>query len=321
MQKVFITGGCGFIGSHLTERLAAEGYNVKIFDNLHRNAIKYTDILNNSNVEFVNGDITEPQHLVESMRGCDMVIHMAAIAGVSDYYLNPERTLQVNLIGTYNVLEAVKKNKINRLIDMSSSEVLGTEVIGADEDSYLRIGPPKDKRWSYSVGKLAGEQMIYRYSEVYGWNSTIIRLFNIYGPRQVGESAISNFCSRAKNGEDMIIDGNGSSLRSWCYISDFIEAMMCFIEKPNIDTEIFNVGDPWNTVSNKNLANMIINLANNDNRLLIKPKMIFRPMPFTDIKARYPDITKMTNTYNWTPKVNIEQGICETYKWFIDTFK
>ncbi|MDD3876091.1 MAG: NAD(P)-dependent oxidoreductase [Bacteroidales bacterium] len=321
MQKIFITGGCGFIGSHLIKRLITKGYSVKIFDNLHRNAIQYTDLLNNTKVEFVKGDIMDAQHVTDAMQGCDLVIHMAAIAGVSDYYLNPSRTLQVNLIGTFYVLEAVKKNKINRLIDMSSSEVLGTEVIGSDEESYLRIGPPRDKRWSYSVGKLAGEQLIYRYSEELGWKSTIIRLFNIYGPHQVGESAVSNFCSRALKGEDLVIDGVGSSLRSWCYISDFVDAVMCFVEKPNDEVEIFNVGDPWTTISNLHLAKMIITLARDDASVKKKPTITFRPMPFTDIKARYPDVGKMMQTYNWKPEITIEDGVRETYKWFRETFK
>lgn len=316
MKKVFITGGCGFIGSHLTEHLAKRDYKIVLYDNLHRNAIQYTDMLNHPSVEFINGDITDTTSLEKAMKGADLVIHMAAIAGVTDYYLNPSLTLKVNLIGTYNVLEALRKNNINRLIDMSSSEVLGTEVIGSDEDAILKIGPPKDRRWAYSVGKLAGEQMIYRYSEDYSWNATIIRLFNIYGPRQVGESAISNFYIKALKGSNITVDGDGSSLRSWCFISDFIEALSKIIDKPHPGTEIFNIGDPWTTISNLNLAKMVLHIVRNDISLKGNPQIIFREMPFTDIKARYPNVSKISKAYKWQPKVTIEEGLKETYEWF-----
>jgi len=321
MKKIFITGGCGFIASHLIERLIAEGYDIRIYDNLHRNAVQFTKVLDHPKVEFIKGDITIPQDLEAAMKGCDMVIHMAAIAGVSSYHKFPAKTVQVNLIGTFYVLEAMRKNNINRLIDMSTSEVFGTEVIEASENSYLRIGPPHDKRWSYAVSKIAGEQMIYRYSEEYNWDVTIVRPFNVYGPRQVGEGAISNFCKWAIDGEDLKIDGLGSSIRSWCYISDFIEAMMLFIEKPNTKAEAFNVGSPWTSVSNHYLAELIIKFANKDGKVWKKPKISYHPMPYTDIKVRWPDIGKIINTYGWKPKIGIEEGVYNTYKWFSDTFK
>jgi len=321
MKKIFITGGCGFIGSHLIERLVKEGYQLRIFDNLHRNAVQYTNVLDNPNVEFIKGDITDQKHLEDAMKGCDMVIHMAAIAGVSSYHKFPAKTVQVNLIGTFYVLEALKKNNIKRFIDMSTSEVFGTEVIEANENSYLRIGPPHDKRWSYAVSKIAGEQMIYRYSEEYNWDVTIVRPFNIYGPRQVGEGAISNFCRWAIDGENLKIDGIGCSIRSWCYITDFIEALMCFVNQPNTKAEAFNVGNPWSSTSNYYLAELVIKNASQDKKVNRVPEMTFGPMPYTDIKVRYPDVTKMMETYNWKPKVNIDEGIHETYKWFSDTFK
>ena len=146
-RTVFITGGAGFIGSHLTERLISEGYKVNIFDNLHRNAIKYTDILNHPDVTFTQGDILDPVKLKEAMKGADIVMHLAAIAGVSNYYNFPAKTLKVNLIGTYNVLEAMVELGITRMFDMSTSETFGTDAVEVDEETYQRIGPPQDKRW------------------------------------------------------------------------------------------------------------------------------------------------------------------------------
>ncbi len=141
-KKIFITGGAGFIGSHLTERLVAEGHQVAIFDNLHRNAIRYSEILNHPKVTFTQGDILDLPSLTKAMEGADVVMHLAAIAGVSNYYNFPAKTLKVNLIGTYNVLEAMVSLGIKRMFDMSTSETFGTDAVEVDENTYQRIGPP-----------------------------------------------------------------------------------------------------------------------------------------------------------------------------------
>lgn len=316
---IFLTGGAGFIGSHLTERLIEKGYQVKIFDNLSRNAIKFTNVLKHKNVEFVQGDIMDLKKLTKSMKGTDIVVHLAAIAGVSNYYKFPAKTLKTNLIGTYNILEAMLLNNTKRLIDMSTSEIFGTDAIEASEETYFKIGPPDDKRWSYAASKIGGEQFIYRYSDEFGLNSTVVRPFNIYGPRQVGEGAISNFCKIILEGGKMKIEGTGASSRSWCYISDFIDALMFLIEKPHKGVDNFNIGNPWQIRTNYDLAQLIIRHAE---KLLAKKligKFEYVPMPFTEIKVRYPNINKINKAYNWSPKVDLEEGVQHTLKWFIET--
>lgn len=315
---VFITGGAGFIGSHLTERLVKMNYKVKIYDNLTRNAIQYTDILKNPDVQFMQGDILDFEKLTKEMQGANIVIHLAAIAGVSNYYKYPARTLKTNLIGTYNVLEAMIKNNIFRLIEMSTSEVFGTEVVDANENGYLRVGPPHDKRWSYACSKIGGEQLIYRYSEEYNWTSTIVRPFNIYGPRQIGEGAISNFCRQVIENKNIKIEGTGSSMRSWCYISDFIEALALIIEKPHNSVECFNVGNSWTSAANLLIAEMIIEYGRKYYKEDLKTVIEHVPMNYTDIKVRYPNTEKINKFYNWTPKINLNEGVFRTFKWFME---
>ena len=320
-KTIFITGGAGFIGSHLTERLLKHDFKIKIFDNLHRNSIKYTSILNNPSITFIEGNILDNRLLEKEIQGADIVIHLAAIAGVSNYHNFPALTLKTNLIGTYNIMESMVKNNITRIIDLSTSEVFGTEAKDVNEESYFNIGPPQDKRWSYAGSKIGGEQLIFRYSEEYKWTAAIIRPFNIYGPRQTGEGAISNFCKNILNDQDLTIEGNGSSLRSWCYIDDFIDALILIIKDESKKIEAFNVGNPSVIVSNLELANLILKVSQNGKVSSSSDKLKFVPMKYTEIKVRYPNISKMQKLYNWSPKVGLEDGAKNTFKWFLENYE
>lgn len=317
-SKILVTGGAGFIGSHLTEALVNKGYQVRVFDNLSRNAIKFTKILEHENVEFMKGDILNPSELADALKGMDIVVHLAAIAGVSNYYNFPAKTLKVNLIGTYFLLEEMKKQGILRLIDMSTSECFGTDAVEVSEDSYFSVGPPFDKRWSYASSKIGGEQLIYRYAEEYYFNSTIFRPFNIYGPRQIGEGAISNFCKKILLNENLRIEGSGVALRSWCYIDDFITALLLTIENPHQGVECFNVGNPWSITSTYSLAEEVIKQGKEFLGDACKSELDFVQMNFTEIRVRYPKIDKMQSMYNWQPDVNLEQGIRKTLGWFLE---
>lgn len=320
-MKVFVTGGAGFIGSHLTERLIQEGHDVHIFDNLHRNAIKYSDILDHPKVTFTQGDILDKEALKSAMSGSEMVFHMAAIAGVSNYYNFPAKTLKVNLIGTYNVLECMVELGIKRIFDMSTSETFGTDAVEVDEESYQRIGPPQDKRWCYAGSKIGGEQLIFRYSEEYGWTSTVIRPFNIYGPRQIGEGAIANFCKNVLEQRDLRIEGSGMAIRSWCYITDFIEALMVIFNKPHTGPECFNVGNPWAIASTVSLGEEVIRASSTLEGKACASQIDFVPMDFTEIRVRYPKVNKLRDMYQWQPKVNLAEGVFNTLKWYKEHYE
>lgn len=318
---IFITGGAGFIGSHLTERLIAEGYTVNIFDNLHRNAIKYSDILNHPKVKFTQGDILDLDSLTKAMEGADVVMHLAAIAGVSNYYNFPAKTLKVNLIGTYNVLEAMVKLNIKKMFDMSTSETFGTDAVEVNEETYQRIGPPQDKRWCYAGSKIGGEQLIFRYSEEYGWDSTIIRPFNVYGPRQIGEGAIANFSKNILRGKNLRIEGSGMAVRSWCYITDFIEALILILKNQHKGPECFNLGNPFAIATTVSLGEELLRAATRIDGIDLKSEIDFVPMDFTEIRVRYPSVNKLRTMYGWEPKVNLYEGIYNTLKWFKETYE
>jgi UDP-glucuronate decarboxylase len=308
-KKILITGGAGFIGSHLTERLVEAGHYVTIFDNLHRNAIKYSSVINHASVNFVQGDILDSSSLRNTMQGAEMVIHLAAIAGVSNYYNFPAKTLKVNLIGTYNVIESMRELGINSIIDMSTSETYGVEAVEVDETSYHSIGPADDKRWCYAGSKIGGEQLIFRYAEEYGWNATIIRPFNIYGPRQIGEK------------KNLRIEGSGMAIRSWCYISDFVDALMSIINNQHKGPEAFNVGNPWSIASTISLGEEVIRAAKNFKNFEVKSEIDFVKMDFTEIKVRYPKVDKLMNMYDWKPKINLPEGVYNTLDWFKNNYE
>lgn len=320
-KSIFLTGGAGFIGSHLTERLVSEGYSVHIYDNLQRNAIQYADILHHPQVRFTQGDILDKDLLQRAMQGADVVIHLAAIAGVSNYYKYPAQTLKVNLIGTYHVLEAMVQLGIRHIFDMSTSETFGTEAVEVDENSYHCIGPAQDRRWSYAGSKIGGEQLIFRYAEEFGWRATIIRPFNIYGPRQVGEGAIANFCKNIIEGKNLRVEGSGMAIRSWCYITDFIEALMLILNNQHEGPEAFNVGNPWAVASTLSLGEEVIRVACRIFGDTISSRIEFVKMDYTEIKVRYPKVDKIARMYGWQPKVNLHDGICHTLKWFADHHK
>lgn len=320
-RTIFITGGAGFIGSHLTERLIGAGYKVNIFDNLHRNAIKYSDILNHPDVTFTQGDILNLEALTEAMKGADIVMHLAAIAGVSNYYNFPAKTLKVNLIGTYNVLEAMVKLDIKKMFDMSTSETFGTDAVEVDEETYQRIGPPQDKRWCYAGSKIGGEQLIFRYSEEYKWDATVIRPFNVYGPRQIGEGAIANFSKNILEGKNLRIEGTGMAVRSWCYITDFIDALMLILENQHQGPECFNLGNPWSIASTVSLGEELLRAATRIEGIELKSRIDFVPMDFTEIRVRYPSIKKLQKMYGYQPKVNLYDGIYNTLKWFKENYE
>ena len=223
--RYVITGGAGFIGSHIAERLAGSA-DLVLFDSLRRNSLASTELASLPNVELVEGDIRDREAVADVVHGADGVMHLAAIAGVSSYYREPETTLRVNIEGTANVVDAVVAAGVERLIYLSTSEVHGPQAHDVDEESPCAIGPSSERRWVYATSKLAGEHLVLRGGETHGFAATVLRPFNIYGPRQTGEGAIRNFCLAATRGESLVVYGDGSAVRAWCYVDDFVDAVL-----------------------------------------------------------------------------------------------
>ncbi len=179
-NRILITGGAGFIGTHLAERFCQEN-KILLFDNLRRDSLSELDKLkNHPNVEFIEGDVLNKKEVYEALKGCNIILHLAAVAGVSSYYKEPSMTLRVNLIGTVNVLECCNELNVEKVVDFSTSEVYGTDAFNVTEDTGHYIGPVNDFRWTYAVSKLASEQLTLRYGETYNFKSFTVRPFNIY---------------------------------------------------------------------------------------------------------------------------------------------
>ena len=302
-----ITGGAGFIGSHLAERLASEA-DLVLLDNLRRDSMRFTNLASRKGVSFVEGDIRDRPFVSRLVRDVDAVFHLAAIAGVSSYYAEPETTLRVNIEGTAAVVDAVVAAKVPKLVYASTSEVHGPNAHDVDEESPCAIGPPSDRRWVYATSKLASEHLVLRGGESHGFAATVLRPFNIYGPRQTGEGAVRNFCVAAVNGTPLEVYGDGSAVRAWCYVDDFVTAALSAIGTPAASGQVFNIGNPNATIDTNGLAEMIVSLVPGTK---VKHSRVNR----AEIIYRTPIIEKARKILAFEPYVGLEEGLKRTIKW------
>ncbi|MCM8761033.1 MAG: NAD-dependent epimerase/dehydratase family protein [Candidatus Omnitrophica bacterium] len=312
-HRILITGGAGFIGTHLAERFC-ERHKVVLYDNLRRNSLKDAPLLRrHRNVKFIKGDILDKKRLEAAAKSCNIIIHLAAIAGVSNYYKDPTETLRVNIIGTINLLEICRKHRISKFIYFSTSEVYGKKAIKVNEESIYKIGPISDYRWSYAISKIAGENLVVRYGEKYGFKAFLVRPFNIYGPRQTGEGAISNFLRSVANGQQIIINGNGSAIRAWCYIDDCIDAVEALIRKKGIKSGAFNIGNPGQACSTLELARLVKKVTGG------RVPIVFKKMKRTEIAITIPDTKKAKRLIGFDPKIGLKEGLKLSYRYYEKT--
>ncbi|GKU25985.1 NAD-dependent epimerase/dehydratase family protein [Clostridium folliculivorans] len=312
-KRIMLTGGAGFIGSKLSEVLAKEN-KLLIYDNLRRNSIKDTDLLNENSITLMEGDILDLEFLKKVVKDFspDIVVHLAAIAGVDTVISNPVETMKVNMLGTYNVLEAIKNyaGNISRFIDFSTSEVFGSHAYRVDEECNAKIGPAGEARWTYSASKLAGEHLTHSYYKQYGLKTVTVRPFNIYGPGQVGEGAIHKFILKAIKNEEIQIHGDGDQIRSWCYIDDFIEGIRLCL---NCDAAIgnsLNIGNPKATITIEMLAKLIKQIASSNSNIIYIPKA------YADVELRVPSIDKAKRLLGFNPKIDLISGLKRTIEWY-----
>jgi nucleoside-diphosphate-sugar epimerase len=305
--RYVITGGAGFIGSHIAERLAGSA-DLVLFDSLRRNSLASTELATLPNVELLEGDIRDRDAVLDVVRGADGVMHLAAIAGVSSYYNEPELTLRVNIEGTANVVDAVVAAGVGRLLYLSTSEVHGPEAHDVDEESPCAIGPSSERRWVYATSKLAGEHLVLRGGETHGFAATVLRPFNIYGPRQTGEGAIRNFCLAATKGESLVVYGDGSAVRAWCYVDDFVDAVLLALGAPAAAGQVFNIGNPSATVDTNGLARLVASLVPSAD-------VDSEDVPRAEVAYRTPVIAKARELLGFEPAVSLEEGLERTLEW------
>lgn len=305
--RYVITGGAGFIGSHLAARLAEEAKLV-LFDNLRRDSLSGTELAAHPNVELIEGDIRDRDALFAAVDGADAVFHLAAIAGVSSYYAEPETTLRVNIDGTAGIVDAVVAAGVPRLVYLSTSEVHGPNAREVDEESPCAIGPSSERRWVYATSKLAGEHLVLRGGEAHRFAATVLRPFNVYGPRQTGEGAIRNFSLAAVKDEPLVVYGDGSAVRAWCYVDDFVDAALLALRSEGAAGEVFNVGNPKASVDTNELAELVAELVPGTR---VEPGNVAR----AEVAYRTPVIAKARRLLGYDPAVSLAEGLTRTLDW------
>jgi len=310
-KRVCITGGAGFIGSYLVQRFI-EGNEVVVFDNLHRNALQFAQLDGHPNLRLVKGDVMDFEATRRAVDGCQIIIHCAAIAGVYSVDRNAVTTMEVNLIGTHHVVKAAMEVGAERFVEFSTSEVYGPFIHKGREDGLTTIGPVSESRWVYAASKLASEHLSYAHYKEDGLPLTIVRPFNVYGPRQVGDGAIRGIIIQALKNAPITLYNDGTQIRSWCFVEDFVDGVMRCAEMPAAIGQAFNLGNPQGTATNFELANMIIRLTNS------KSDVVFAPHPGPEVEMRVPSVEKAAALLGFRPSVSLEAGLSRTICWYAD---
>jgi dTDP-glucose 4,6-dehydratase len=303
--RVLITGGAGFIGSHLCDRLLSEGHEVICMDNLITGSVKNIDHIRHPGFQFFQYDVT---NYIYIEGGLDYILHFASPASPIDYLEHPIHTLKVGSLGTHKAL-GLAKEKGARFFLASTSEVYGDPLIHPQKEDYWGNVNPVGPRGVYDEAKRFSEAMTMAYHTFHKLDTRIIRIFNTYGPRMRKHDgrAIPEFINQALTGEDITVFGDGSQTRSFCYISDMVEGIYrLMMSDENLPV---NIGNP-KEMTVFDMAKEIVKLTGS------RSKIVFKDLPVDDPKVRQPDITKAKTLFGWEPKVDLEEGLKKTIEFF-----
>jgi dTDP-glucose 4,6-dehydratase len=306
LKKALITGGAGFIGSHICDRLLDEGFYVICMDNLLTGSMKNIEhLMENKNFEYVNHDVTK---YIEVEGGLDYILHFASPASPIDYLKLPIQTLKVGALGTHNTLGLAKAKKSIYML-ASTSEVYGDPLVHPQPETYWGNVNPIGPRGVYDEAKRFAEALTMAYYSVHKIDVKIARIFNTYGPRmRAGDGrVVPTFINQALNGGSLTVFGDGSQTRSFCYIDDEVEGLYRLMKSKL--NEPVNIGNP-NEMDILDFAKFVLKLTGS------KSEIIFNPLPVDDPKARQPDISKAGEYLKWEPKVSLEDGLTETIEFF-----
>ncbi|HAF25959.1 MAG TPA: NAD-dependent dehydratase [Lachnospiraceae bacterium] len=305
-NRVLVTGGAGFLGSHLCDRLLATGNDVICVDNLFtgsKDNIRHN--LNNPYFEFIRHDMINPIYVE-----CDQIYNLACPASPIWYQRDPIYTTKTSVFGAFNALGLAKRTGA-RILQTSTSEVYGDPECHPQQESYRgnvnTIGP----RSCYDEGKRVAETLFFDYHRQHGVDIKVMRIFNTYGPRMdIGDGrVVSNFIVQALKGEDITIYGDGSQTRSFCYVDDLIEGMIRLMNSRDGFTGPVNVGNPGEFTI-KQLAEIVIELTGSDS------KIIYEDLPVDDPTQRKPDISLAKKELDWEPKIELKEGLVKTIEYF-----
>jgi UDP-glucose 4-epimerase len=312
-MRYLITGGAGFIGSHLSDALVSRGDHVTVLDNLTTGrSANLARLLNHPEFKLIQGSILDVALVEEATQSVDHVLHFAAAVGVFNIVDRPLESLTTNLRGTENILEAAKKFRREVLI-ASSSEIYGKNSSGPlNEESDRIVGSPLKSRWSYSEAKAIDESMAQFYHLEHGVRTRIIRLFNTVGPRQVGHygMVVPRFVSAALKNEDLTVYGSGDQSRCFCHVFDAVRGILAVINSKSTIGDVFNIGNN-HEVSILELARRVIEQTGSSSSVRKIPYEEAYSVGFEDMQRRIPDITKIKEVVGWEPKLSLNEIISD----------
>ena len=305
-KRILITGGAGFLGSHICDRLVAQGHDVICLDNLFTSQkINIQHLLGKPNFEFIRHDVTHPIFLE-----VDEIYNAACPAAPGHYQYNPIKTMKTSVLGAINVLGMAKRCKA-KVLQFSTSEVYGDPEVHPQPESYRGNVNPIGLRACYDEGKRAAETLFFDYNRSNKVNIRVVRIFNTFGPRMhpYDGRVVSNFIRQAISNEDITIYGEGKQSRSFCYVDDLVEGIIRMMNGPDEFIGPVNIGNPVE-FNMKQLAEQVIQLSGS------KSKMIYKPMPSDDPSQRQPDITLAKSKLGWEPKIQLREGLEKTIAYF-----
>lgn len=305
-KRVLVTGGAGFLGSHLCERLLNDGCDVLCVDNFYSGTKdNVAHLIDNSHFELMRHDVTFPLYVE-----VDEIYNLACPASPVHYQWDPVQTTKTSVHGAINMLGLSKRTKA-KIFQASTSEVYGDPEVHPQQESYWGRVNPIGIRSCYDEGKRCAETLFFDYHRQHALEIKVVRIFNTYGPRMHPNDGrvVSNFIVQALRGEDITIYGDGSQTRSFCYVDDLIEGFVRLMASHKDVTGPINMGNP-EEFTIRELAEMVIKMVGG------KSKLVMMPLPQDDPKQRQPDITLAKNALDWTPKVKLEEGLGKTIDYF-----
>ena len=306
VQRILVTGGAGFLGSHLCERLVDEGHDVICLDNFFTSQKEnVTQLLGRTNFELVRHDVTQPIWLE-----VDQIYNLACPAAPGHYQYNPIKTVKTSVLGAIHVLGMAKRCRA-KVLQASTSEVYGDPEVHPQPESYRGAVNMLGPRACYDEGKRVAETLFMDYHRTNRVNIRIVRIFNTYGPRMhpYDGRVVSNFIRQALTGEEITLFGDGSQTRSFCYRDDLVEAMIRMMNGPDDFIGPVNLGNP-DEFTIRELAELVIELSGSKSRL------VHCPLPEDDPTQRKPDIALAREKLGWEPKVKLRDGLVKTIDWF-----
>ena len=310
-MKILVTGGAGFLGSHLCDRLVKNGHHVLCIDNLYTGSEEnISHLLGLKEFEFLNHDVVEPVDL-----RVDLIYNLACPASPPHYQHDPVRTTRTSVIGAMNVLELARKNDIP-ILQASTSEIYGDPEIHPQTETYWGNVNPIGERSCYDEGKRCAETLFFDYHRQYATQVRVVRIFNTYGPRMHPNDGrvVSNFIVQALLGQDLTIYGDGRQTRSFCYVDDMIAGFLNMMESSDSFMGPVNLGNP-NEFTMLELAEKVREIIGS------KSELVFKPLPSDDPKQRKPDISLAKEKLSWAPTVGLEEGLSKTIEYFREKLK